>query len=123
FVSAAISESITPDTLDQLDAVGVQVIACGSNQPFRELKIGSTRVAQEADRRFAILADILSNCGMARTFSYLMEPGASARGTPVFEAVDHTIGTALDETLDRARRPHSGLLAATLGLALDRIGA
>jgi glutamate dehydrogenase/leucine dehydrogenase len=123
FVSAAISESITPDTLDQLDAVGVKVIACGSNQPFREMKIGSTRVAQEADRRFAILADILANCGMARTFSYLMEPGATARGTPVFDAVDRTIGTALDETLDRARRPQSGLLAATLGLALDRIGA
>jgi glutamate dehydrogenase/leucine dehydrogenase len=123
FVSAAISESITTETLDQLDAVGVTVIACGSNQPFREMKIGSTRVAQAADRRFAILADILANCGMARTFSYLMEPGASTRGEPVFDAVDRTIGDALDEVLDRAARPGTGLLAATLGLALDRIGA
>jgi glutamate dehydrogenase/leucine dehydrogenase len=123
FVSAAISESITPDTLDQLESAGVNVIACGSNQPFRELKIGSTRVAQEADGRFAILADILANCGMARTFSYLMEPGATALGAPIFGAVDRTIGDALDETLDRARGSGTGLLSATLGLALDRIGA
>src|SRR5690606_38726832 len=76
FVCAAISESITAQTLDALAGSGVRVIACGSNQPFREAKIGSTRIAQLADRRFSVLADILSNCGMARTFSYLMESNA-----------------------------------------------
>jgi glutamate dehydrogenase/leucine dehydrogenase len=123
FVSAAISESILPETLDQLEAAGVQVIACGSNQPFREVKIGSTRVAQDADRRFAILADILANCGMARTFSYLMEPDAVPAAAPVFGAVDRTIGDTLDEVLEAAGRKRRGLLSATLGLALDRIGA
>jgi glutamate dehydrogenase/leucine dehydrogenase len=123
FVSAAISESIAPETLDQLERTGVSVIACGSNQPFREVKLGSTRVAQMADGRFAILADILANCGMARTFSYLMEPAAAAEGEPVFAAVDRTIGDTLDEVLDRAGHARTGLLSATLGLALDRIGA
>jgi glutamate dehydrogenase/leucine dehydrogenase len=123
FVSAAISESILPQTLDALEAAGVGVIACGSNQPFREVKIGSTRVAQNADRRFTILADILANCGMARTFSYLMESEAEARSTPIFRAVQTTIDDTLDEVLDRAADARTGLLAATLGLALDRIGA
>jgi glutamate dehydrogenase/leucine dehydrogenase len=122
FVSAAISQSITPDTLDCLAAAGVSVIACGSNQPFREVKIGSTRVAQNADRRFTVLADILANCGMARTFSYLMEPAAETRSTPVFTAVERTIATTLDEVLERCRGARTGLLAATIGLALDRIG-
>ncbi|HSJ26371.1 MAG TPA: Glu/Leu/Phe/Val dehydrogenase dimerization domain-containing protein [Longimicrobiales bacterium] len=123
FVSAAISESITPETLDQLEAAGVGVIACGSNQPFREVKIGSTQVAQAADRRFAVLPDILANCGMARTFSYLMQPHADAGGGTVFNAVEHTIADTLDEVLDRGGDTRSGLLSATLGLALDRIGA
>jgi glutamate dehydrogenase/leucine dehydrogenase len=123
FVSAAISESVTPETLDQLAAAGVSVIACGSNQPFREVKIGSTRVAQSADRRFAILADVLANCGMARTFSYLMQPHAETQGAPIFAAVEQTIEESLDEVVDRAADARRGLLSATLGLALDRIGA
>jgi glutamate dehydrogenase/leucine dehydrogenase len=123
FVSAAISESIRPETLDTLEAAGVSVIACGSNQPFREVKIGSTRVAQLADRRFTILADVLANCGMARTFSYLMEPQAETRSAAIFDAVQATIDDTLDEVLDRAADARTGLLSATLGLALDRIGA
>jgi glutamate dehydrogenase/leucine dehydrogenase len=123
FVSAAISQSILPETLDLLQARGVNVIACGSNQPFREAKLGSTRVAQNADRRFTILADILANCGMARTFSYLMEPYAEARSAPVIDAVESTIGGTLDEVLQRAGGGRTGLLAATIGLALDRIGS
>jgi glutamate dehydrogenase/leucine dehydrogenase len=123
FVCAAISESITPDGLDALEAAGVRVIACGANQPFREVKIGSTRVAQAADRRFTVLADVLSNCGMARTFSYLMEPGAEPASHAVFRAVEATIEGTLDEVLDRTGHRATTLLAATLDLALDRIGA
>jgi glutamate dehydrogenase (NAD(P)+) len=123
FVCAAISESITSDTLDTLVANGVHVIACGANQPFREAKMGATRIAQLADRRFSVLADILSNCGMARTFSYLMESNARPDSDAIFTAVAATIEDALDEVLDRADGHDTSLLAATLGLALDRTGA
>jgi glutamate dehydrogenase (NAD(P)+) len=121
FVCAALSGSITEHTLDALGSAGVRVIACGANQPFREAKIGSVRVARAADRRFAVLPDILANCGMARTFSYLLEPGAQPCCAPIFEGVEHTIGGTLDEVIGRADGER-GLLGATLGLALDRIG-
>jgi glutamate dehydrogenase (NAD(P)+) len=123
FVCAAVSESLTPGVLDRLGSAGVRVLACGANQPFREVKVGSTRVARHADRRFAVIADVLANCGMARTFSYLMRPGAQARAEPIFQAVADTIRDTLDEVLDRAADADRGLLSATLGLALDRIGA
>jgi glutamate dehydrogenase/leucine dehydrogenase len=123
FVSAAISESITTETLDLLEAAGVSIIACGSNQPFREVKIGSTRVAQNADRRFAVVPDIVANCGMARTFSYLMQPDADPRSASVFRAVERTIADTVDEVLERTGGSGRGLLSATLGLSLDRIGA
>ena len=123
FVCAAISESITADTLTDLERSGVSVLACGSNQPFREGKVGSAVVAQDADRRFSIIADVLANCGMARTFSYLLESNSQAEAAPIFDAVSRTIGEALDEVVDRAAGTETGLLSATLGLALDRIGA
>lgn len=91
FVCAAISESITPTVLDRLEGAGVRAIACGANQPFHEYKIGTTRVARNADRRFAVLADVVANCGMARTFSYLMERDANATAEAVFAAVERTI--------------------------------
>ncbi|NJD11021.1 MAG: amino acid dehydrogenase [Gemmatimonadetes bacterium] len=123
FVAAAISESVVPEALERLHAAGVHVIAAGSNQPFRETRIGSTHVARSADAHFTVLADILANCGMARTFSYLMEPDARPEPGPIFDAVRATIEATLDEALERTRGQRTGLLGATLALALDRIEA
>lgn len=123
FVCAAISGSLDESVMTQLSGLGVHTIACGANQPFAESRIGSTRVAQYADQRFAVLPDILANLGMARTFSYLMEPQAQPLAGPVLTAVDSTITRTLDEILDRNARHDAGLLAATLGLALDRVNA
>jgi glutamate dehydrogenase (NAD(P)+) len=121
FVCAAISQSVTRTTLDRLEACGVGVIAAGANQPFREAEIASTRVAQHADRRFTVLADILSNMGMARAFSYLMEVDAEPVARDIFAAVERTIVDAMDEVMQRVHGADRTLHAATLGLALDRI--
>jgi len=120
FVCAALSGSIDEGTLCALESAGVGTIACGANQPFRESDIGDTTVTRAADARFAVLPDFLSNCGMARTFSYLMEPDPQPSELPIFSAVDATIAGALDEVLDRCREPTHDLFAATLGMALDR---
>ena len=122
-VCAAASGTLTDTRLDQLAAGGVEVIAAGANQPFRERQLGSTRVHRIADGRFAILTDFLANLGMARTFSYLMEKGSVPATEAIFAAVDDTIATEVDAMLERANRSDRGLMAATLGLALDRIGA
>ncbi|HUF11530.1 MAG TPA: Glu/Leu/Phe/Val dehydrogenase dimerization domain-containing protein [Longimicrobiales bacterium] len=121
FVCAALSGSVTEQTLDALGGAGVRVIACGANQPFREEAIGDTRVTQMADSRFAVLADFLSNCGMARTFSYLMEPGPDPCDTSIFGAIDSTIRSALEEVFDRSDVPTRGLFSSTLAVSLDRI--
>jgi len=122
FVCAAISGSVARDTLDRLATAGVRVIASGANQPFREAKLGSTRVAQLADRRFAVLPDILANCGMARTFSYLMERGARPTAPRILGAVERTITENVDEVFDRTHGGDRGWLASTYALALDRVG-
>lgn len=123
FVCAALSGSVTERTLDSLAGAGVRIIACGANQPFREESIGDTRVTQMADSRFAVLADFLSNCGMARTFSYLMEPAPEPRDAPILQAIDDTIRGTLDEVLEHAEVPTRGLFASTLAVSLDRIAS
>lgn len=123
FVCAASSGTLTRDCLDRIEAAGVTTIAAGANQPFREPQAGSLAVHRSADDRFAILPDFVVNLGMARGFSYFMEDGAEPRAEPVFEAVDATVARSVNEMLDRAPREDRGLMAASLDMALDRIGA
>ncbi|HEV2146022.1 MAG TPA: Glu/Leu/Phe/Val dehydrogenase dimerization domain-containing protein [Longimicrobiaceae bacterium] len=121
FVAAAVSGSLDEAALERLAGQGVEMIACGANQPFREAGLGSTRVQRAADRRFTVVPDVISNCGMARAYSYLMEEGADPATASVFRAVDATIAEALREVSERAGGRPTGLLGATWGLALDRV--
>lgn len=123
FVAAAASETLDESMLDQLENQGVGVIACGANQPFREAKMGATRIARLADQRFTVIPDVIANCGMARAFSYLMCDAPDATDTAaIFHAVDRTITDALREVNDRSRSQPRGLLAAALDYALDEAG-
>jgi glutamate dehydrogenase/leucine dehydrogenase len=121
FVSAACSETLDEAALERLQRQGIRTIACGANQPFRESKLGATRVQRLADRHFTVIPDVVANCGMARAFSYLMCHTEDAAPEPLFHAVDQTITRALTDitTLNRGRI--TGLLGATLAYALDRL--
>jgi glutamate dehydrogenase/leucine dehydrogenase len=123
FVCAAASGTLDEARLRALADAGVRVLACGANHPFRESRLGSIRTHRLADRRFAVIMDCLANLGKARSFSYLMEDGADAEPAALFSAVAATIRTCVDDMLDRAARPDRGLMAATIGAALDRIDA
>lgn len=122
FVAAAASATLDRARLARLDASGVRLLGCGANHPFRERAIGATEVSRAADERFTVLPDILANCGMARAFSFLMEPGASATPSAIFEAVGATIADGVDEVAARAGGPR-GMLAAALETTLDRLAA
>lgn len=123
FVAAAASETLDAPRLERLWRQGVRQIACGANQPFREAKLGDTRVQRLADGRFTIVPDVVANCGMARAFSFLMQSPATHETAPVFRAVDATVDHALRQITGRNGGRKTGLLASTLGYALDRIDA
>ncbi|HUG02433.1 MAG TPA: Glu/Leu/Phe/Val dehydrogenase dimerization domain-containing protein [Longimicrobiales bacterium] len=122
FVAAAASGTLDAARLARLEASGARVLGCGANQPFRERSVGATDVCRAADERFTVLADILANCGMARAYSFLMEPGGSADPGAIFAAVDDTIASCVAEVAERAGGPR-GLLAAALETTLDRLAA
>ncbi|HET7321425.1 MAG TPA: Glu/Leu/Phe/Val dehydrogenase dimerization domain-containing protein [Longimicrobiaceae bacterium] len=120
FVCAAASGTLDEEALRRLERQGVSAIACGANQPFREAKLGATRVQRLADQHFTVVPDVVANCGMARAFSHLMLAPEAASAPAIFRAVDDTINSAVDEiTAGGATR--TGLLAATLAYALGRV--
>ncbi|HEX8693568.1 MAG TPA: Glu/Leu/Phe/Val dehydrogenase dimerization domain-containing protein [Longimicrobium sp.] len=121
FVAAAASETLDEEALGRLRRQGVEIIACGANQPFREADLGHTRVQRAADRRFSVIPDVVANCGMARAFSFLMAEAESADPAPVFRAVDRTVTGALLEILSRGGGRPTGLLGAAFAHALDRV--
>lgn len=122
FVAAAASETLDEEALARLARQGVEVIACGANQPFREAGLGHTRVQRLADRRFSVIPDVAANCGMARAFSFLMAEADGPDPAPVFAAVDRTVTGALLEILARGGGRPTGLLGAAFDLAMDRVG-
>jgi glutamate dehydrogenase/leucine dehydrogenase len=121
FVSAACSGTLDEAALERLQRQGIRTIACGANQPFREAKLGATRVQRIADRHFTVIPDVVANCGMARAFSYLMHHTEDTDPNPLFHAVDRTISDALRDITTLTRGQTTGLLGATLAYALDRL--
>ncbi|HSM05984.1 MAG TPA: Glu/Leu/Phe/Val dehydrogenase dimerization domain-containing protein [Longimicrobiales bacterium] len=121
FVPAAVSASVDANRLTQLEAAGVRTIVCGANHPLREAALGDTTNQQDADTRFAILADVVGSMGMARAFHHLMVGGPTPRAEEVFEAVRDTMDETIDQLLVRHAGLGPGLLAQTLAVGLDRI--
>ncbi len=81
FVPAAKSHTLTAARMRKLTKTGATVISCGANNPFAYKPSSKTlrhwvrdmlAIQQTADKQFAIIPDFIANCGMARTFAYLM---------------------------------------------------
>lgn len=134
FVPAAISGSVDARRLAQLARHGVRRIVCGANQPFHEVRLGDTHTTQAVDAQFQVLPDIVSSMGMARTFHHLMMNTEEQSAADIFRVVGDSMDEAVDEVLEaRASMRHSapvaagserrGLIAAALGIALERTGS
>jgi glutamate dehydrogenase/leucine dehydrogenase len=119
-VAAAASGTLDLEVLDRIQAAGVQSIVAGANHPFASAAPGDTSVEQEADGRFAIVADIIASCGTAHAFACQSRSDFPLQPRIVFESIEETVGEAVDEAVRRAASAERGLLAAALGMALDR---
>lgn len=123
FVPAAVSGSVDHGRLEQLRDAGVDMLVCAANQPFREEELGSTTLQEEADRSFEVIVDAVGGLGMARALYCLMTGAADDPDDPcdVFDEVDAAVRDSVDEVVERAGGGRTGLLAAGLEVALDRV--
>ena len=119
-VAAAASGTIDAEVLEKVEAAGVTSIVAGANHPFAASTPGDTSVEQGADARFAVVADIIASCGTAHAFACQSRSDFPLQPRIVFESIEATVAEALDEAVARAESAERGLLAAALGMALER---
>ncbi|MBT8478496.1 MAG: amino acid dehydrogenase [Gemmatimonadetes bacterium] len=119
-VAAAASGTIDRNALDRLQESGVMSIIAGANHPFAASEPGDTTVEQEADSRFAVVADIIASCGTAHAFACQSRSDFPLQPHIVFESIEATVAEAVDEAVKRAGNAQHGLLAAALAMALER---
>ena len=100
FIPAAASRLVTNKNLEDMIEHNLEVISCGANVPFADKEIFFGPIAKKADAQVSVIPDFISNCGMARTFSYLMEKNIDINDLSIFEAVSKTIFDALKEAFE-----------------------
>lgn len=118
FIPAAASRLISKEKMDRLIRAGLEVVSCGANVPFADKEIFFGPIGMDADNRVAVIPDFIANCGMARTFAYLMSEGALVTDKAIFEDVSNTILGALEKTYSR-QPVKTGIAQKSFEIALN----
>lgn len=98
FIPAAGSRLVTRAQSEELVKNGLKLISCGANVPFADPDIFLGETGIWLDERVGVIPDFIANCGMARTFAYLMQPEISLEDDAIFQDVSQTILDALRRT-------------------------
>lgn len=122
FIPAAGSRLVTREQIKAMIDTNLEVISCGANVPFADNEIFLGPILSYADLEVAIIPDFIANCGMARTFAFLMESEIEITDHSVFMDTSETINTALKE-LYEVCPDGKGLVAQGLEIALDKAKA
>lgn len=98
FVPAAGSRLVTKEQCEKMVENGLKIVSCGANVPFADPDIFLGETGIWLDERVGVIPDFIANCGMARTFAYLMQPNISLEDEAIFQDVSQTIREALRRT-------------------------
>jgi len=115
FVPSAASRIVTADQLNRLALSGTELVSCGANVPFVEDQIIYGDTSRIFDSRLAIIPDFIANCGMARTFHYLMKSSDLPGEKEIFEDVSVTIRNAL-KAVRQTSEEETGLFGRSIGI-------
>ena len=119
FVPAAGSRLITKEQIKTMIDTNLEVISCGANVPFADPEIFLGSILSYADEKVSIIPDFIANCGMARTFAFLMESEKEVSDQNIFEDTSEIIAKALRE-IHEQRPDGTGLVTQGLGIALSK---
>lgn len=119
FIPGAASKIISRDQVDRMIASGLEVMSCGANVPFVDDGISFGPTAKYTDSSIALIPDFIANCGMARTFAYLMGNEVELTDEAIFKDITATIYKALREVQQQNPEPR-GISATALDIALEK---
>lgn len=97
FIPAAASKLVSEEQINSLIQNGLEVVSSGANVPFRDADIFFGDLAKMVDSHIALIPDFIANCGMARTFAYLMSEKIEISDEAIFNDISKTIGNALQK--------------------------
>jgi glutamate dehydrogenase/leucine dehydrogenase len=120
FIPGAASKLVTRNQIDRLISGGLEVISCGANVPFVDDDVFFGDTAHYTDEMVALIPDFIANCGMARTFAYLMQPDISVTDKSIFSDISNTIFNALNEIKKNNPKP-TKISQKALHLALEKV--
>ncbi|SDM05204.1 Glu/Leu/Phe/Val dehydrogenase dimerization domain-containing protein [Kriegella aquimaris] len=95
FVPCAASRLVTRDQIGKMIDTELEVISCGANVPFADKEIFFGPIMEYTDQRTSLIPDFISNCGMARVFSYFMEKRVGMDEELIFKDTSETIRKAI----------------------------
>ncbi len=101
FIPAAASRLISLQQAERMVNGGLEVISCGANVPFADQEIFLGPIGLWTDARVSVIPDYIANCGMARTFAYLMHDTIELTDHGIFSDVSKTIKEAMARTFSR----------------------
>lgn len=117
FIPGAASRLVSKQNMDDLIAGGLEVMSCGANVPFADEEIFMGPIAQYADEHVAVVPDFIANCGMARTFAYLMSENAQLTDEAIFYDSSKIIHDAMAKIHQFNPKP-TGLMGKGLEISL-----
>jgi glutamate dehydrogenase/leucine dehydrogenase len=120
FIPGAASKLVTRNQIDRLISGGLEVISCGANVPFVDDDVFFGNTAHYTDEMVALIPDFIANCGMARTFAYLMQPDIAVTDKSIFSDISMTIFNALNEIKKNNPKP-TRISQNALHLALEKV--
>lgn len=118
FVPAAASRLVTEQHVEKMIAAGLEVISSGANVPFADEEIFMGPIATKADSLVSVIPDFIANCGMARTFAYLMSDEAEVKDLAIFSDVSNRILSAIQKCFEISQSL-TGITRSAYQLALS----
>ncbi|NDB03575.1 MAG: Glu/Leu/Phe/Val dehydrogenase [Flavobacteriaceae bacterium] len=120
FAPCAASRLISQDQIQSLIDSGLKVVSSGANVPFADKEIFFGPIMESTDRQISLIPDFISNCGMARVFSYFMEKRVIMTDEAIFEDVSNTIRGAL-ERVHKQNKHAQNISATAFEIALNQL--
>ncbi len=122
FIPAAASRLVSHSQSERMIENGLECISCGANVPFNDPEIFYGPIAKYVDNNVALLPDFIANCGMARTFAFLMSPENDQKLTDVdiFNDVSNAIGSALQKVY-KVSSSKTNIAETAFGISLKQL--
>jgi glutamate dehydrogenase/leucine dehydrogenase len=120
FLPCAASRLVTQKHAERMLKNGLELIVPGANVPFDDPSIFYGTICEYVDNKISVIPDFMANCGMSRTFSYLMQDDAKIDAVAIFDAVSDVICGAIKDVHSRYSSP-TGVTARGLEMILERL--